>query len=304
MSIKNPMGFQRWENRKRNRASGIIARAFRRNRFRLRRRRRRMGGFSKRVNRVVLSKQQIQYHLVAENSVSVTDSPIVLADLSSLPYDHDNPNAKWARTCPKVMLYNWSIDFNLDASINTGLSHIVISLIRHKRSERLSTSDLRSSVTVTAPAIDAENTPFLNCATAPNSFSIAEAQANPFFLSSMYNPKVIEVVKTWKTTLQSFLQLRNSHNGTPDGSSTDPADQYASVMPSNTYPKDKSFSYFKKMGKTMKYPVSDASDLTAPFPSTYNNSNYYLIAYSGHPSANPNPPQIGYAIRTAFRDID
>lgn len=288
------MGFQRWENRKRYRAATKIQRAFRR-RFT---RRRYSSRFNKRVNRAVLASRQTQYHLFGETAFSVTELPRVMCSLTALPYDHSNPNNKWARTCPKVRLKSWTIDLFAKASIDQTVTKMVVQLVRHKRSDNLTNSDLQSSVVAGAPAVDRDNAAFLNTSDDPNDLSIGQMQNNPFALSHMTNPKVIEVMKTWRFTLEPHLQVANAATPTVN------VDVLASQYRPTTYPRVKSTTYYKSINKTLKYPVIESDNLTPPYEPTYNNMNYHLICYSDYVDSGARPPTVEYTVRTSFRDID
>lgn len=250
------------------------------------------------IKNTIISQNQNQYHLFGEPGVLITSSPIVVCQLSALPYDHDNPNAKWSRTSPKVKLQSWNMEFEVSAASDQQKTKVVLQLVRHKRNAMLQTADLRSTVTATAPAVDADNTPFLACANAPNALGISELENNPFILAKMSNPKVMEVVRTWHFTLQSQEQTRNAAIPTAN------VDVLASQFFPVTYPKFKRAEHFHKVDKILKYPVSDSSVLSIPYPGTYNNSNYSIIAYSNYAAGGSNPPFLNYGIRTSFRDID
>lgn len=299
MPYKRPYGGSGFTPRKRRRFSTFarstaatrIQRAFRRRRGQYK-------TFTKKVNRAVLSQRQTQYHLFGETSFSVTEAPRVMCSLSAIPYDHSNPNNKWARTCPKIKLQSWTIDMYAKCSVEAPITKMVVQLVRHKRSNNLQDTDLQSSVVVGAPAVDRDNAAFLNCADAPNDLTVGQMQNNPFALSHMTNPKVIEVLKTWRFTLEAHLQIANA--ATPTVNIDVLPDLYRPV----TYPKVISKDYYRKVNKVLKYPVLESDNLTQPYEPCYNNHNYFLICYSDYADSGSRPPTVEYTVRTSFRDID
>lgn len=283
--------------RRRVRAAGVIQRAFRRRRrLRTRRYRRHAGSrnFNRKVNRAVTAREPCQYAIGGTDGLALTINPQIIATYSRIPYTQDSgTNIKFCRTSPKVFAKNLTVTLKL--KLPTGATSdvhnsICLAFVRFKRSTEMRNTDIQDPGLTQGPLTTSDDKPFLPCqrATAPyfmtlplNMTTTAVGSANPFMLNTMWNPKVVDVMKKWNVTLQQ---------------------QRATGYPV-TYPFQKDFSFSHKFNETWKYsndapPAVDPSTTEAP----YNNKNYYLIGWSDSTVAGH--PYLTTSSRLSFKDID
>lgn len=292
------MGFQRWENRKRHRAASRIQRAFRRRRFTRRVNRRatyrRHAGFARKVNRAVTARDPCQYAIGGTDGLTLTINPQIIATYSRIPYTQDaGTNVKFLRTSQKVFAKNLSVTIKLklpQGATSDIHNSICLAFVRFKRSSEMRNADIQDPGITQGPLTTSDDKPFLPCQrnTAPyfmslplNMTTTAVGSANPFMLQTMWNPKVVDVLKKWNITLQQ---------------------QHTTGYPV-TYPFQKDFTFNYKFNETWKYsndapPAVDPSQTEAP----YNNKNYYLIGWSD--SSVAGHPYLTTSSRLSFKDID
>lgn len=257
-------------------------------------RRRRGAGFGRRVISAVRRNEPCQYALGGVDGEVLTVAPIIISTYSRIPYSQDSgTNVKFLRTAQKVFAKHLTVTVKL--KIATGATSdtynsICLALVRFKRSGELRNADLQNPGIGGGPLTDSDDKPFLPCqkATAPyftsvplNMTTTAVGTANPFMLNTMWNPKVIEVIKKWNVTLQQ---------------------QYATGH-AVTYPFMRQFDFSHKFNETWKY-SNDAPAAVAPDTNEapYNNKNYYLIGWSD--STTVAHPYISTSSRLSFKDID
>lgn len=260
--------------------------------WRKRRGRRSYGSFRRKVNRAVLSKDPLQYTLqgfdVNSNPslAAVSTTPQIIAAFSNVPFNNEIANAKFCRTSQKILAKNLSCQFEFAASDN--YNKICMAFIRHKRSDPLINSELQAQgAGAVGPLTTLDNKPFLPCTQNSNHYYNTTplnmdnlnpaAVANPQYLNDMWNPKVIEVIKTWNVQLQT------------------PAE-------GATYPGLRKYTFFHKFNKTWKYQNAVSQDDTNRGTQTYNNQNYYLVAWSDSKVAAH--PLMSLSYRLTYKDLD
>lgn len=267
--------------------------------FRLRRKR----TFNKRVNRAVLSRDPVQYRLFSTNVTTsippspykvVSQTPQILMNLSDLQYNNENSNLKYCRTSQKIKPMNLHLNFSVIGE-DFPYNRVSVALVRHKRSEPIEPADIQGAL---SGALTTENDrPFLPCTnnTATNDFpndigcnmTGANVNANPFVLNSLgWNPKVVDVIKTWNVIVQNKDRL------------TDGTGQVGV-----TYPFIREIEYNHKFHEIWKYENRTSPDNNTETFWPYNNKCYQLIAFSDSVSGSSHPYISAHA-RLSFKDLD
>lgn len=274
---------------RRTRASTTIARAYRRYRSRPTR------SFTRKVNSAVLSRDPTQYRLFSLRPTGVSQSPFVF-NVSDLKYNDFNSNLKYCRTSPKVKVMNLHCQLTFDVQ-DAPWNRISVAFVRHKRSDPIVNADIQGAIA--GALTNTDDKPFLpssnNTAdnTYPNDIGAnmtgASATANPFILNNLgWNPKVVQVLKTWNITL--------SPRNTNDSTATD-------NLLGQVYPPTRSIEWNHKFNEIWKYQnaTSNDADTTSEFP--YNNKCYSFVLMSDSVTATSHPIA-SIACRLSFKDLD
>ena len=293
---------------RRNTAAARIQRAWRRNRFRKGYRMARYKKFARRVNAITLRKDPTQYRLFSTNDTSATpdtayvgisQTPIVLLNLSDLKFNNENTSAKYVRTAPKVKVMNMLLRMSILAQ-DSPFNRVSVALVRHKRTEPILNADIQAAL---GGALTTQNDkPFLPSTTATNNntqpndigcnMTGLNPGANPFVLNSLgWNPKVVQVVKKWDVIVQP--QWRAIAGG----------DTPTSYQAGQTYPLIREIEYNHSFNEVWKFPSkTSTNNLTESF-FPYNNKCYSLIAFSDSVSGSSHPA-ISAHVRLSFKDLD
>lgn len=263
--------------------------------------------FRRKVNSVALARDPVQYRLFSTNDTSATpdtpfigisQSPIVLLNLSDLKFNNENSNLKYCRTSPKIKVMNMLLRMTFLAQ-DQPYGRVSVALVRHKRSEPIVNADIQSGL---GARTTEDNLPFLPSSTATNNNSFpndlghnmtgTNPSANPFVLNNMgWNPKVVQVVKTWDITLQP--QWRAIGGGATA----------TSYLAGNTYPMIRDIEWNHKFNEIWKYENrTSANNLTESF-FPYNNRCYSLIAFSDSIAGSAHPA-LSASVRLSFKDLD
>lgn len=302
-SYKRRSSWGGWQARKRRRvfrprvtAASRIQRAWRS-------RKRRFSGFAKRVNRAVLSRDPVQYRLFSTNNTAsvppnpylgASQTPIILMNLSNLKFNNENSNLKYVRTSPMIKPMNLHIHMSMIAQ-DFPYNRVSVALVRHKRSDPIENTDIQGLVAGALTTDD--DKPFLPCTNntatnvAPNDIGCnmtgTNVNANPFVLNSLgWNPKVVDVIKTWNVTLQNKDVLTDG-NG----------------QVGVTYPVVKEIEYNHKFKEIWKYENRTSRDDNFEDFWPYNNKCYQLICFSDSVSGSSHPFISAHA-RLSFKDLD
>lgn len=260
-------------------------------------------GFVRKVNRAVMSRDPVQYRLFSTNLVGptggnaykvVSQTPQILLDISDVKFNNENANLKYVRTSQKMKPMNLHLNFTVLPQ-DFPYNRVSVALVRHKRSVPIEPADIQGAVSGALTTED--DKPFLPCtnATATNVFpndigcnmTGLNATADPFILNSLgWNPKVVDVIKTWNITVQNKDQLTDGNGFT-----------------GVTYPYIKSWEYNHKFKEIWKYENNTSRDDNTESFWPYNNKCYQIIAFSDS-VAGSSHPTISCAARLSFKDLD
>lgn len=246
--------------------------------------------FNRKVNRAVMRKEPLQYTLQGfdvntdPSLAAISVTPQIVASFSNIPFNNQTANAKFCRTSQKILAKTLSLQMELSCADN--FNKICLAFIRYKRSEPLTNADLQDPGAGAGPLTTLDDKPYLPCENNANFYYNSVplnmttnpiTTAHPFMLQDMWNPKVVDVIKTWKVQLQI-----------PEAGST--------------YPGIKQLSYFYKFNKIFKYQNAVSTGASNRPSETYNNQNYYLVAWSD--SKVVSHPQMSLSFRMTFKDLD
>lgn len=291
MPYKRTRGYSGWKRRKTRRvfrprvtAATRIQRAFRRRR----------GGFNRRVITAVRRNEPCQYALGGTDGLTLTINPVIVSAYSRLPYSQEQgTNVKFLRTAQKCFIKTLTATVKLKCptgATSDVYNNVCLALVRFKRSGEMRPADLVNPGITGGPLTDSDDKPFLPCqrATAPYFTAVplemtttAVGTANPFMLQTMWNPKVVDVIKKWNV----ILQQQHSAAGYPV-----------------TYPFEKCFTFTHKFNETWKFSNEAPPAVDPGTDAPYNNKNYYLIGWSDSKVAGH--PYISTSSRLSFKDID
>lgn len=254
---------------------------------------RRGGGFNRRVISAVRRNEPCQYALGGTDGLALNIDPQIVAAYSRLPYSQDSgTNVKFLRTAQKVFAKHLTVTIKLaipTSATSDYFNNIALALVRFKRSGELRNADIQSGGLTGGPLTNEDDKPFLPCqnnvspyfTSVPlNMTTTAVGTANPFMLQTMWNPKVVEVLKKWNVSLQQ---------------------QRATAYPV-TYPPFRTWTFEHKFNETWKFSNEAPPAVDPGHDAPYNNKNYYLIAWSDSTAAGH--PYISTAHRLSFKDID
>lgn len=263
--------------------------------------------FKRAVTTVEQNNNPMQYRLFSSNDttttpdnpfVGISQTPFILMNLSNVKFNNENANLKYCRTSPKMRPINLHINMTVLGQ-DSPYSRVCLALVRHKRAQPIVLADIVAGAGVGA-LTTANDKPFLPCtnATADNTFpndigcnmeTGLNTHANPVALNSLgWNPKVVDVIKTWNVTLQVKDRLT-------DGSG----------VIGITYPLIKEIEYNHRFPKDEEWRFENRTspnDLTE-FKFPYNNKCYQLIAFSDS-IAGTTHPTVSVHCRLSFKDID
>lgn len=257
-----------WGRRK---AATTIQRAFRRR-------------FNSRVSRAVLAKDPVQYRLFGTRTFELSQTPAIVESYSNLKCVQDEVNARFYRTSMKIKPYNLNVKARIDVADTT--NQVCLALVRHKRSDPITDADLQAGVGGAGPLLTVKDKPFMDCGSLPNtqatSLTGLSAAAAPSLLLNMFNPKVVDVLKTWTFNVQS-----------------PPAGGAATLSAWKPYI---NFDINFKFKDIWKYKEPNAPAVQeSPFP--YNNKCYHLIGWSDSITATAHPTYTAQN-RISFKDLD
>lgn len=262
--------------------------------------------FKKAVTSVELNNNPMQYRLFSTNNTSATpdnpfiaisQTPFIVESFSNLKFNNENANLRYCRTSPKVRPINLHVNMTLLGQ-DDPYNRICIALVRHKRAQPIVLADIVDGSGVGALTTENDK-PFLPCtnATTDNTFpndigcnmTGLNVNANPVALNSLgWNPKVVDVIKTWNVTLQNKDRLT-------DGTGT----------VGITYPFIKEIEYNHRFPKDEEWRFENRTspDDNVEFYFPYNNKCYQLIAFSDSVAASAHP-KLSVHCRLSFKDID
>lgn len=256
--------------------------------------------FNSRVNRAIMSRDPQQYRLFSTDGYAdVSQTPVVLLQLSNLKYNDANSNLKYCRTSPLIKVQNIHINMHVIAHDHP-YNQVSIALVRHKRTPPIENADIQG---LTGALTTEDDKPFLPSSnnTVTNQYpnhlghlmTGTSLQAQPFVLNRMgWNPKVVDVIKTWNVICQPQAVNDTTAAGALNRIGV-------------TYPILKEIDYFHKVNKTWKFEnhTSRDSDTESFFP--YNKQCYSIIAFSDSVAGLPSThPQVCVSVRLAFKDKD
>ena len=282
-------------------AAGKIQRAWRRKRVARRR-------LARKVTAITLAKDPVQYRLFSTNDTSVTpdtpyvgisQTPIVLLNLSDLKFSNENANLKYVRTSPKIKVMNMLLRMSFRAQ-DAPYNRVSVALVRHKRTEPIVNADIQGAISGALTTED--DKPFLpsttdtNNNTQPNDIGCnmtgLNPAANPFVLNALgWNPKVCEVIKKWDIVLQP--QWRGIGGGNV-------ATSYQAGV---TYPMMREVEYNHKFNEVWKFENKTSTNNLTESVFPYNNKCYSLIAFSDSVSGTAHPSMSAH-VRLSFKDLD
>lgn len=268
---------------RRSRAALRIQKAWRRRKRRYTRSTRKgaLVPFRARVNRAVLSTEPVQYRLFGNNSIALSQTPTIITNFSDLKFDNSNANPRFYRTSMKVKVMNLWLKMRFDVADT--VNQVCIALIRHKRSEPIVDADIQAALG--GPLLTQNDKPFMNMSV-PNSdasdMTGISASARPDLLQQYWNPKQVDVLKTWTVNMQNY----------PAGGQTANLSAFKPYL---------TLDYNHKFNETWKYPEDRAGVLAQSFP--YNNKCYQLIGWSDSVAATAHPT-VTCQSRVSFKDLD
>lgn len=263
---------------KRARSARTIQQAWRR-----RKARKKTGNFTKRVQVAVQRGEPIQYRLYGVDRQPVSQAPQVVMNISNIKTSTENANQMYLRTSRKIKPIGITFRFRVDMQ-DAPFNQVCWALVRHKRSEPLLSTDLNNGVGALTTASDK---PFLPLDDAGNynenvtNMTGTSNFAHPSMLLKYFNPKVVDVVKTWTANVQPVSQLPGLQNWGP------------------YYECDYHHTFHKN--DVWKYPEIREGAVTTPFP--YNNKCYSIVGWSDSVTISSHPT-LSIATRFTFKDID
>lgn len=274
-------------------AASTLQRAWRRRRFRTNNRYKKNRFFNRRVNNAVLKKEPVQYSIFAKDQVSISQIPIVYANISNINYDRDNTNPTFYRSSAKCKPLNLHMNFRIEAQ-DSPYNQVTVMMVRHKRSDPIVDADLTPSPPGTGALTNAYDKPFLPSTLTPNStcadMSGISTTAKPHMLAQLMNPKVVDVM--W--TKSFFVQ--------PQWRATGGGAAATTFLAGQTYPEIKEFEVNHKFTKDIwKYQHQAAGGTSADFP--YNNKSYHILAWSDSVIGTAHP-LLSCQFRMSFKDLD
>ena len=98
----------------RNKAATLIQAAFRGTRAR-KNMQRKIQYRNRQINRALLKKEPVQYSIFGKDSVNISQTPILFANISNMTFDRDNTNPTYYRSSSKVKPMNLHAVFRIEA---------------------------------------------------------------------------------------------------------------------------------------------------------------------------------------------
>lgn len=239
------------------------------------------GRFNRNVRAANLKGQPMQYRLYGVDREPSSQQPSILMNISNIKALQENTNPMYYRTSMRVKPISLTLSFRVDNQ-DQPFNQVCVALVRHRRSEEIVAADIQDG---NGPLLDNNNKPFLPIAAAPNTdvtnMTGVSNFAHPRMLLKYFNPKVVDVIKTWTVNVQPETQTPNQ-NFTPF----------------------REFTYVHKFkqGEVWKYQNMRNPEIQeTTFP--YNNKCYQLITFSDSGTLTA-APAVSCAARFAFKDID
>jgi len=267
----------------------------------------RRGRFTRRVQTAVRRGEPQQYYVGnLLNQTSVTQAPEVYS-ISNIYQDNSATgvqNPKWHRASNKVYAQNLHLNFRVMAQKDE-YNKVCIALVRHKRSEPITSTMIQATQTLPVPAtipqLTAVDAPFLNIMSGYNpagsipplcdlNFGKPTTAANVPALASYFNPKVVDVIWHKTVTVQPLVE--------------NPPATGANVAFPTGWPAIREFEYNKRFNETWKFPSSPAGTTGYNTFPTINNKCYSLIVWSDSLSTSASHPIVDCSMRLSFKDQD
>lgn len=239
------------------------------------------GRFNRNVRAANLKGQPMQYRLYGVDRDPSYQKPEILMHISNIKALQENTNPMYYRTSMRIKPISLTLQFRVDAQ-DTPFNQVCVALVRHRRSEEIVAADIQDGQ---GALLDNNNKPFLPIAAAPNT-NITNMDgtsnfAHPKMLLKYFNPKVVDVIKTWTVNVQPDTQTPNQ----------------------NFHPyREWTYVHKFKQGEVWKYPnMRNPEQQETTFP--YNNKCYSLLHWSDSGTLTASPA-VSCAARFAFKDID
>ena len=246
------------------------------------RKRRANRNFTRNVQTAVLRGDPVQYRLYGVDRQTVSQAPIVVLNCSNLKASTQVSNAMYLRTSRKIKPLGITFRFRVDMQ-DAPFNQVCWALVRHKRAEPIVSTDLNNGVGALTTSSDKPFLP-LDDGTGYNenitNMTGTSNFAHPSMLLKYFNPKVVDVLKTWTANVQPVTQLPGLQN----------------------FPPYKEYDYHHDFkGEIWKYPEIREGATTTPFP--YNNKCYSIIGFSDSVTATSHPT-LTVSARFSFKDMD
>lgn len=250
--------------------------------------------FSKKVQRACMKGDPVQYRLFGVDRILVSQSPLVLMNISNLKAREDITNPMYLRTSRKIKPLSLTLSIRVDPEtpsttppVSNPFNTVCIALVRHKRSEEIVDADIQNggaggAVTTLAdkPFLPLNDTPGYNVNVTNMSIGV-DPDPHPELLLKYFNPKVVDVIKTWTT--------RTQHK--------DPLPRYYKPVANREY-----FHKYNHKEEWKYQQMRGGATTTTDFP--YNNKCYQLIAWSDSGTGVGDHPKVTVACRLTFKDFD
>ena len=237
--------------------------------------------FTKKVARAALSRDPVQYRLYGVDREPASQNPAVLMNISNIKANNGDTNPMYVRTAQKIKPINLNLRFRVDSQ-DAPFNQVCIALIRSKRSTPVTDALLNAG---NGPITNASDRPFLqlndptNYNTNVTNMTGLSNFAHPSMLLEFFNPKVVQVIKTWTVNVQPTTQT-----------------------PNQNYPPFREWSYNHRFkGEIWKYPEMRPDTTVTDFP--YNNMCYTLVYWSDS-VAQTSHPAVTASARFSFKDLD
>ena len=237
--------------------------------------------FTKKVARAALSRDPVQYRLYGVDREPASQNPAVLMHISNIKANNGDTNPMFVRTSQKIKPINLNLRFRVDSQ-DQPFNQVCVALIRSKRSTPVTDALLNGG---TGPITNASDRPFLQLDdptgynTNVTNLNGVSTFAHPSMLLEFFNPKVVQVIKTWTVNVQPETQTPNQN-----------------MRPYVEWSYNHRFK-----GEIWKYPEMRPDTTVTDFP--YNNSCYSLVYWSDSIIQTAHPAVTASA-RFSFKDLD
>lgn len=239
------------------------------------------GRFNRNVRAANLKGQPYQYRLYGVDREPSYQKPTILMNISNIKALQENTNPMYYRTSMRIKPLSLTLNFRVDYQ-DSPFNQVCCALVRHRRSEEIVAADIQDG---NGALLDNNNKPFLPVGAAPNTdvtnMTGTSNFAHPKMLLKYFNPKVVDVIKTWTVNVQPITQ-----------------------DPNQNFQPYREWTYVHKFksGEVWKYQnMRNPEVMETTFP--YNNKCYQLITFSDSGTLTASPA-ISCAARFAFKDID